>query len=114
MNPFDVRGVNVLDVATMVALVVAAAVVLARGRAAAWSVLGGVGFGLLALTRLANLLVFQWLVRSGGAPVYDRVRTVQWLNGGVALLGTIGLGLLLAAVLVGRSRPAAATSPPTA
>jgi hypothetical protein len=114
VNPFDVRSVNVLDVVTMGALVVAAAVVLARGRAAAWSVLGSVGFGLLALTRVANLLIFQWLVRSDNAPIYERVRTVQWLNGGVALLGTIGLGLLLAAVLVGRSRPAAATSPPTA
>ena len=111
MNPFDVRSVNVLDVATMVALVVAAAVVLARGRAAAWSVLGGAGFGLLAVTRLANLLALQWLVRSDGAPIYERVRTMQWLNGGVALLGTVGLALLLASVLAGRSTATAATAP---
>ena len=81
MNPFDVRSVNVLDVATMVALVVAAAVVLTRGRGAPWSVLGGTGFALLALTRLANLLVLQWLVRSDATPIYERVRTLQLLNG---------------------------------
>ena len=112
MNPFDVRSVNVLDAATMVALVVAAAVVLARGRAAPWSVLGGTGFALLALTRLANLLVLQWLVRSDASPVYERVRTLELLNGAVSLIGTAGLGLLLAAVLAGRSGASAAS--PTA
>lgn len=108
MNPFDVRSVNVLDVATMTALAVAAAVVLARGRGAPWSVLGGTGFALLALTRLANVLVLQWLVRSDATPIYERVRTLQLLNGAVSLIGTIGLALLLAAVLAGRSRGSAA------
>ena len=107
MNPFDVRSVNILDVATMAAMAVAAAVVLARGRGASWSVLGCAGFGLLAATRLANLLVLQWLVRSDATPIYERVRTLQLLNGAVSLIGTIGLALLLAAVLAGRSRAAA-------
>ncbi|MDU0313312.1 hypothetical protein RKE38_06395 [Phycicoccus sp. M110.8] len=107
VNPFDVRSVNILDVATMAAMAVAAAVVLARGRGAPWSVLGGTGFALLALTRLANLLVLQWLVRSDATPIYERVRTLQLLNGAVSLIGTIGLALLLAAVLAGRSRAAA-------
>lgn len=105
--PFYVGGVNLLEVLVFLALLVAGAALLLRGRGASWSVLGGCGFGVLAVARLANLLSYQWLIRSSGTPAYQRIRVLEWFSAGVTILGLAGLGLLLAAVLAGRSRAAA-------
>lgn len=107
--PFYVGGVNLLEVLVFLALLVAGAALLLRGRGASWSVLGGCGFGVLAVARLANLLSYQWLIRSSGTPAYQRIRVLEWFSAGVTILGLAGLGLLLAAVLAGRSRATAAT-----
>ncbi|MFC8503792.1 hypothetical protein ACFUC1_15655 [Pedococcus sp. NPDC057267] len=107
--PFFVAGVNMIDVLVFLALLGAAGMLLVRGRRATWSVLGCCGFGVLALARLANLLSYQWLLRSGGTPVYHRLRVLTWFGAGTAVLGLVGLGLLLAAVLAGRPAPAAGT-----
>lgn len=105
LGPFDVRGVNLLEVLGVVLLAGATVGVLGRGGRAPWALRAGAGLALLAVSRFGTLLVSQWVVRSGGMSVHERIRVASWLGAGVWLLSTAGIGLLVLAVLTQRGRP---------
>jgi hypothetical protein len=102
LNPFDIRGVNVLDVLTVALLVGAAALVLARGRGARWARRAAAGIGLLALSRLLAIVALQWLLWERQTGMVEKVRAYSWMQACLCLLGTTGLVVLVVAVLTQR------------
>lgn len=111
LGQFDIRGVNVLDVVVIVLLLGAARVVLTRGRGATWAARAAAGLGLLALTRLGGVLAFQWLLWEQEGPLIERARLYSWIQAGLSLANTVGLVLLVVAVLTGRRTSEPATPP---
>ncbi|WP_406832414.1 hypothetical protein ABEG17_06205 [Pedococcus sp. KACC 23699] len=110
-GPFDLGGVNALDLLGILLLVAAAVLVLRRGGATAWAQRTAGGLALLAAARVAGLGVNQWLVRSGSTSLYERIQMISWLNAGIWVLTTAGLVLLVLGAMTSRApsgRPAQA------
>ena len=111
LGQLDIRGVDVLDVLIILLLLGAVGAVLSRGRRTAWAARAAAGLGLLALARFGGMVALQWFLWDAGAPVTAKIRTYGWIQGGLWLISTAGLVLLVAAVLTGR-RAAEVTAPP--
>ena len=106
---FDIGGVSILSVLTVIGLLVAAGVVRRRGRGPRWSQWGAAGCLLLALATACGVVATQWFLRSD-LPVYRRVEAMQLLALGGWLISTAGFALLVVAVLSERAAPAPVVS----
>ena len=108
LGQFDIRGVNVLDGLSILLFLGAAGAVLSRGRGTAWATRAAAGLGLLALARFGGMLALQWMLWDAGTPLALKARTYGWVQGGLWLVNTTGLVLLVLAVLKGRAPQAPA------
>ena len=107
LGEFDIQGVNVLDMLSVALFLGAGALVLARGRGAAWALRAAAGLGLLALARLGGILALQWLLWSRGVGIVEKSRVYSYVQAGLWVVSTVGLALLVVAVLSQRRVPAA-------
>ena len=99
---FDIAGVSILTVLTVVGLLAAAVVVRRRGRGTSWSKWAAGGFLLLVAARVCGIVATQWFLHSD-LPAYRRVHGMQVFDLAGWLFSTAGLAMLVVAVLSERS-----------